>query len=231
MENEFDFESEADEAPGEAPKVDLAALQARLDKAEADNLALRRQMTAAAFAAPPKNELAPPPPPPLDLKGLPDPMDDRTQWEGAAAQRINQYLNQRLELERQAAQAQPEANPADHLWNEFKAAHPDIAADEEKVGVAVHFAKEKAKRRGLDVDRYMAGASDMFFEDVVAEHERLFGKAKPVQQKAEDVDNRTAGLFGGMEGMGKPTQAKSTEPLGSLSGDILKMQRSAGLTW
>lgn len=94
---------------------------------------------------------------------------------------------------------------------------------------------KKASRRGVDVNRYMFGAGDQFFDDIVKTYDETFGAIKadgkseePAPKGGEEEDeNRTGGIFGGVETGGRPTGGADEKP-GDMIEDLHALQKKSG---
>ncbi len=139
----------------------------------------------------------------------------------------------------------------DGLWEDFGDLYPDY--DQERVEFAAGKVAEKAKRKGIDVEKYMFVTSERFIKDTAKEYERLFGvpeeddddtsipkrtrKAKPardgqtrnrrVRDDNDDDDGRSASIFGGQESGGRPGRREPNDELNMID-DIQALQRKTG---
>jgi len=224
----------------EQPKVDdektkqpdTAELLKRIDEM-AKQIETVQRTNVALMSAPPVNtsSIERKKPQLLDLKDLPDPTMDREAFNTSLQERLNQAVTNITQAQRESldsASAQQKA--ADDLWNEFSDKYEDYAEDKTKVEFAASKAVQKAKARGVDVQKYMFTARDQFFSDVKAEYDAIFGKQAEqedadVEDEADD-NSRTVGIFGGVESGGKPSTTQPQQ--GDMITDLHALQRKSG---
>jgi hypothetical protein len=155
----------------------LAEFQAQLEETQRANTALLAQAPRAQnFEAPT----------PVKEKPLPDPAIDPDGFAVAMEERLRNRLEASNRTNYEASRTQRElTDRVEGLWEDFNSTYSDY--DQEKVEIAAGKVAEKAKRKGLDVEKYMFVSSDRFFRDTVKEYERLFGA--PGEENDEDVDD------------------------------------------
>lgn len=210
---------------------DLAALQAQIAKLSQDldtqrstNMALLTQPIIETPAAAPQ----------LDMTKLPDPTIDPEAYASEVARRTTAYIGQ-VDQQRQrgAQQAQTKNSRVEALWDDFGSKYEAYAGDPEKVEYAATKVAQRAQKRGMDVDKYVFGASSVFMADVAAEMDKLWGKPEEADDLPDEEDNRTAGIFGGQESGGKPAkgeEARSAFQPNSMFGDVQAWQAKTGFT-
>lgn len=213
-----------------------AALEARFKELEAKSGEREKQLRADLIRSmnlrPQTEAAAPKAPAAPDYKGLPDP-DDENYHEELAKRQAVWYQQVQAAQAAQGHSATSQKARADALIEEFKRLHPEQAKDMERVRIAADLAWSKGQQRGMDMDRFAYGSPELFFEDVLSEHARLFGKGEVVEKREEpETMERALGIFGGMEGHSAPKgREERVEELGSLTGDLKSLQKTAGLSW
>jgi hypothetical protein len=216
-----------------APAADLAALQAQIAKLSGD-LDQQRQTNMALMAQPLVQ--AAPATPKMDMTNLPDPTLDPEAYAREVANRTTAYIGA-VEQVRQAqsAGAAQSNQRVEALWEDFNAKYPQYAEHADRVEFAATKIAQRAAARGLDVNKYIFGASGVFMADVAAEMDKTFGKPE-VEDPDDDGadDGRTGGIFGGNESGGKPTKVDEPNRAGfqpnSMFGDIQQWQAKSGFT-
>ena len=223
----------ADDNGGQRTGVSVEALQAQI----ADlNRKLEERDTAFIRQDPVRVDVREQAKPLFDTKGLPDPVTQTEEYNSALAERIQQAIIRDREQNTLEVSARYEQeNRADALYNDFVEKYEDYA-DEEKVLFATQKVVNKARQRGIDVDRYMYGASDKFFRDVVKEYDGVFGKPGAQSQVDGDDDasdddgepdnSRAINLFGGQAG-GQSGGKPKDKPTDMIK-DIQDLQRASG---
>lgn len=198
----------------------IADLNARVEQAERTNLAL--------LSAPPKvAEVAPRHEEPKDDE-LPDPTMDPGGYARAVSERAERRIqNFMAEQERKQQADNQSTNSAKDLWTDFASQYEDYAEDEERVSFATAQVMKDLKAKGIDVARYTTTARDKFFKDVTTRMDKIFGKpGEEADDNQEEVPNRTAGIFGGLESGGKPS--KHVDQPGDMIKDLHDLQRKSG---
>lgn len=208
----------------------IAELTKRLDDLQRANVALMSQAPVETKpSAAPKD---------LDLSGLPDPVAEPDKYTSELNKRINANMSERMSyVSQQLTLASEQERKYNELWSDFSARHADVAKDEERVKIAAQSAMEKAKSRGIDVQKYATSGREQFFGDILKEHERLFGKVAEVSDEddtSEDTsdtsdDGRSMSIFGGLEsGSSMPKGKGSPREMGDMVKDIQDIQRRTG---
>jgi hypothetical protein len=176
----------------------INALEGSLERQRKTNLALMSQNPAQNF------QPGPGPAPQLSYEGLPDPVTDPDGYGRAMAERNQRYLTELNQY--QAAQQAPQndlATKAERLWGDFRENYPAYTEeDKDRVDYVAGKVIRKMTSKGVDVNRYVFGASEDFFEDVDKEFQKMFGgkapeKKRPVSEDTDDNfedDGRTEGF-------------------------------------
>lgn len=171
--------------------------------------------------------------------------------------------NTRAEFEANQRQRQLDADrnndikeKVDGLWEDFSEAYPELSEDQDKVEFVAAKVVKRAKRKGIDPEKYMFVTQERFINDVAKEFEKTFGKVEsedldeedaPRSRRAsardvparntrrrsreedDDGGDRTAGIFGGNESGGRPGRSKSNTDEGpSMIDDMQLLQRKTG---
>lgn len=128
-------------------------------------------------------------------------------------------------------EAQAYNNRLTALWNDFATENPEYAKNQEGARLAAEAVALEAQQRGMDVNKYMFGASGEFKQAVKIKMDKL-GMAPKVaadDDEAEDDDEpRTMGIFGGLESGGNKTGAKVEDKPGSLFDGLKEWQVEHG---
>lgn len=176
-----------------------------------------------------------PPAPTLDLSNMPDPTLDPEAYARETIMRQQKFNeSQRAVQEYNAQQQQVEQRRLNALWEQFQEAHPGYD-NIEQIEFVTRKVVQRAADRGLDVNKYMYANSAGFMNDVVHEYDKIFGQPanddddddNDVSGTIEAADDRSAGIFGGMESGGKPAQGGKDKP-GDMFDDIKAFQKKTG---
>lgn len=234
----------------EAVMKRLEALEAAKAQLETENKALRRdQVHMMAAAAPPAMPQMPHRPSEPKFDDLPDPALDPKTFTQEYHRRSSAYhealrtYDKAVEEARSSYQATGEAR-ANSLVAQFQEKHPDIDVDAAKL--AAEKVIGRLKSRGLDVDKYVYGATELFFEDLVAEHTKMVEKwtkkpgdvasgagqagIAPRNESPEAEFLRTGGIAGGSQAGGTSGGSASVK-LESIGDMMDAAQRKTGLFW
>ena len=216
-----------------APDVD--ALIARMDRLETDNQTL--QQSNLALMSTPRQQYEPLPAPvaatPGIMEGLPDPVSEPEGYGKELERRIVDRIDSGIAQKSSALdQQQKTSGRIEALWGEFNE-HPkykDYAENVDQVEFAATKVAKRAEAKGLNIDKYMFTTSEQFFSDIAVEMDKTFPKA-PVDDKKGDEpkdkgeeEERTGGIFGGVESGGKPVQDTKAEA-GDMLEDLTDLQR------
>ena len=217
----------------ESLQTQIGELTSRLDEQQRVNTAL---LTAAPTVKPAVATVAPTE---VDMTGLPDPISEPDKYAAEISKRTIAVV--RAE-DAQRAEAQTEARSAAAsldgqvagLWDEFQEKYPELSEDEDRVAFVAERVATTARKKGMDVDRYMFGPGrDMYLRDVA----KTFTKIFPVELTSgdgeeegeeEDPRSRTEGIFGGETSGGKPAKGTDEQP-GDMIKDLRDIQRKTGL--
>lgn len=221
----------------EEPKkdVDVDALVARLDRLEQDNISLQ-QSNIALMSAPKQVYQHAPAPAQQEtmLADLPDPVSDPDAYTRALETRINERIDGALAANKQATQdAAKSSSRIDALWTEFAEDHPDYAENSKLTEYCATKVAETADAKGLNLDTYMFTNSKQFFKDIIGEMDSMLPKQETTEPKENtkdtenEDDNRTGGIFGGLETGGSTSSGSDVEE-GDLISDLTDLQRQSG---
>lgn len=150
---------------------------------------------------------------PIDYSKLPDPVVDAAGFAAGLTAMVQAQFDARMANENTSRQvAQTREQKLTNLWEDFSNAYPEIAGDTENMELIAMKVSNKAKRQGIDLDRYMFGTPQKFMDDMAKSYEQVFGDATgdpeptPRKRVAADTDepNRTS-VFGGIESGGRPS--------------------------
>jgi hypothetical protein len=177
--------------------------------------------------------------PKLDMTGLPNALDDPDAYNKELSNRVQAYTAASLQhASKVSGTVSDRQDKIKGLWTDFNT-NPEYEDydDQTKVGFAAQQVVERAKKRGVDVEKYMLGATDKFFADVKAEYDKVFGA--PGGGTTEETDDgqggdddtiRTAGIIGGLESSGKPTPnvASKKKETGDMVDELQNFQKNTG---
>jgi hypothetical protein len=242
----------------EDPKTpDLAAVMKRLEALEtaktaleAENKALRRdQVMLMSAPAPAQAAAQPPAEPVLSYDNLPDPVADLAGYQTQLAARQMDYQRRR-DAWRDAQNSTRTSDVArvNNIQAMFQEKYPHIDLDLAKLAAEKVISRLAA--RGVDTNRYVNVTTDLFFEDVVAEHGKFVAKygikdPKAAQEGAaagaadpnapkftspEEEFLRTGGIAGGQES-GNAVSGATKEPDVVSIGDILDAAQAKTGLW
>lgn len=217
-----------DEDEGEAKNKQPDA-EAKIAALEAKIAAMEREARMANFMAQPqqRQETQLKEPQPVSLDGLPDQYSDPEGYAKALNERIAQSVEQRMSYHQHRQQRETEDSQRyQQLWTDFTSRdqYKDLADKQEQVEFAARKVAAQMAARGVDVERYMFGARDQFFEDVHQEYERIFSGG---DNKEKGEANRTEGISGGYEG-GAP-QSGAPQPQSNMMKEMADLQKEAGI--
>lgn len=207
----------------------IGDLQADLDQQRKANLSLMAQPIVTAPVQEPTT---------VDLKDLPDPTLEPEKYAAEVANRTTRYIGQvqQAQTARQQ-QTQQQNGRVEALWEDFAEKYPEWAERADQVEYAATKVAQRAAQRGVDVNRYMFGASSTYMQDVHKELEKVFGK---IEASADDVDDdgapddRTAGFIGGQDSGGRAAKGEDNPAARfqqhSMFNDVQEWQRKTGFT-
>lgn len=230
----------------------LAQLMRRLDALEKQNQSLQSaNMALLSSQGGAKPQKQAPQTPGVDLSGLPDPVQDPDKYHKELNARLTRAISENVraitaaEREQMTLQS-TQKDRVDALWSEFREKYGDLAKNEEFVSYAADRVVDRARRKGVDTERYMFTTSDQFIDDVAAEVRKTFGKVldpaddddrdeaerdgdddREDDTPDDDNDERAAGLFGG-PGTSGGGKKGGGEPKGDMIKDLTDLQRSSG---
>lgn len=184
---------------------------------------------------------------------LPDPLSEPEKYAEAVASMVTQRTNDATTRQNQeATRRQDLEERVEDLWGDFGEKYPDYAEDQEKIEFAAARVLKRAKRRGVDVERYMFTSSDLFMKDVAGEMEKVFGEPEKdnteddttprrgstrrasgssrKRDSEEDFDEgRSAGIFGGQDSGNSPGRARTEKETPSMMDDLMSVQKKLGI--
>lgn len=171
----------------------------------------------------------------IDHENLPDPVTEPEAYAKELTQRNQKALQEYNRVAQQNEKARhSQSNRIDTLWENFNNTYENYAADPRRVEFAALQVANQLQNRGVDVERYMFNQQDLFFKDVVKQMDEIF--AAPKTDKTIDDDeteednepeNRTSGVFGGLETGGRPARHQDNDP-GDMIKDIHNLQKKSG---
>lgn len=206
----------------EALLAQITALNVRQEALEQANRAL---MTAA-----PVDVVNLSAPPAIDMTGLPDPVTQGDQYAAELNKRIATNVAATVEYnQKKNSQGQDHTQRTNQLFSDFKSSNEAYADDQDKLEFATGKALDEAKKRGMDMQKYMFANKDAFFQDVVKHYDKTFGKPDTDDDGGlPDDESRTTSILGGQESGGKPSTPPPA-PAGDMIKDIHEIQRKMGL--
>lgn len=155
----------------------------------------------------------PTPPGEVDLKGLPDPMEDKDGYAKALNDRIQANIIARQEYEAAMAEAEEQQyaivnGRVDGLWQDFQRSNPELAKFPNRIRHMAQDVVEAASQRGINVQEYMFKQPQRFFADVVNAYKAEYGE--PEKEDDGLPEGRTEGVGGGDFMKGSPeTEAEA----------------------
>jgi hypothetical protein len=208
----------------------LDTMEAKNKKLESENESLRRS-TMQLMATPLPATTSPVASTPAK-DTLPDPTEDPKGY--AEAVRANAEREARAALEAERAKDRNEVSAKQRtaqMFEDFARKYPEIAKYKGRVEYIAGELVKKAIARGMDGQKYVFGAQDMFFDDVAKAYNDEFGV--PAKDTVTDGDDgkdddpdegRTGGIPGGLEsGHTLSSGKKDPKPEGP-SGMIKELQ-------
>lgn len=170
-------------------------------------------------------------PPPVKAPEFPDPTIYPVEYAKAVAEYT--VALQRHDADQRAhenKQRATQSNQYDQLFEDFAEAYPEYAEDDSRMEFVALKVADDAKRRGLDVNRYMFSNPSRFFKDVTKKYETIFGKPgeeTDTETETDQDDGRSTSIFGGLES--SPRGKPATPPAGDMVKDLQDVQRRLGL--
>lgn len=218
---------------GKDPQAELlaqiATLTQRVERAEATNMALMTQAPVQHTKQEPFQA------PALDVSKLPSPIEDPSGYAQALQAHTQSVVSAYLtNAQGQNSAESDQKNRLEKLWGRFEDKYEDYAGNQERVEFATLQVANEARARGLDLNRYMFGASDQFLDDVAKKMDTIFGKPNAKEEEEDEKternspDGRTGGIFGGMESGGKPARGRQTDDGGDMIKEIHDIQIKSG---
>ena len=238
-----------EKAPAESAEPTAKDLLARIDAMSGEMADLRtanqRLQNAPLMASTSQSYQVDPSRLKLDLTGLPDPVDNLTEYQTKLAERINGVIEARTyAVQADIYEQQSNQQEAERLWNGFSAKYEDWAAYPDLVGTVATQVAAEARASGVDVRRYMGINTEQFYADIAARLQKSYGKLIEEEEEEEEVKpgptsrtqpggvapeeetHRTGGISGGLES-GHKSSSGPAGP-GDMVKDIQDLQRKSG---
>ena len=199
----------------------IGAMQERMDTLQRTNEALMTSGPSTSGVVTPK---AP------ELGDLPDPVTNPKEYAKAVSDYTQAVRDHDAAIRsQQDAEARERSNRYDALEAEFTSENPEIAEDPDRLRFITNKVVSRAKDRGLDLERYMFTNRRRFFDDLVAEHEKIFGTRKGEDDEGDEDEGRSTSVFGGVESGGRGGRGRPAEDRGDMLKDLQNEQRKLGL--
>lgn len=167
-------------------------------------------------------------------KALPDPVADPEGYAAAVRQDIlDQLAGDRQAEEARLNEQQTYNRRLGALWNDFAQENPDYAKNQEAVKLAAQAVVNEVVERGGDAQKYMFSDPKGFSAAVKVKMDKLGMAPKTVGDEDETDtdagdDDRTMGVFGGIESGGNKAGARQEDKPGSLFDGIKEWQVQTG---
>lgn len=215
----------------------IAELRSEISSTKQANMALMSQPL---VDMPPKVQTE------IDYKALPDPSLEPENYVKALNGQIAAVLQgQKAIDDYNSSRVQTEQERVAALWNDFSAKYTGHAEHQQLAQTAAITVAQKARARGMDVNKYMYANSPQFMAEVAAEMDKIAGRslapqededtddggvqitpaARSVPRSEGTEDHRTGGMFGGTEVGGRP-QIERREP--DMFDEVREWQRKTG---
>lgn len=212
-------------ATDKAMEARLAALAAQVESLERANAAL---MSAPMVKQQPQ---LPDAPAALSMEGLPDPTTQPEEYAKELNTRIANHTkahfdyNQRVAATN-AATEKTQKEQFDELWSDFNIEYDELADHPKQVQFAANEVIERARKRGIDIERYVFQNRAKFFADVAKEYDTIFGDGEPSTPTGGDA-LRTSVMGGGSADAGSRRGAPAAPS--SLTKELQAEQRKMNL--
>ncbi len=190
----------------------------------------------------------------VDFTGLPDPLDNRAEYDRQLAERINAAIEGRTHAVREEVTREQTARQSrEQLWNDFKTRHEAWADYPDLVATVAEQLVRKAQAQGIDPQRYMFVNSQGFHDDIAKELSAKYGRLVADQDDEGDEptgrgdgtvegvlrrggpeqfdDAGRTSVLGGLEAGGRPSDRaqRGGKPPQTYDKDIQDVQRAMGL--
>lgn len=225
--------------------VTSEALLARIDALEQQNRALqdKREYPMMAPAAAQERRVNP-----ADLQldlvtNMPDRDVDPEGWAREQQTRIAAFAQSQAQAARQEVEGRFEQRAAaDRLWAGFASKYPGWAKYEPLVESVASRLANDAQGRGVDLQRYMFGSPEMFYQDLDTALKASYGKLlEDADEELDDegeedegdvipgvTDGRTAGINANVETPKRGTGEEKPKS-GDMFDDLKAVQRAMGI--
>jgi len=174
--------------------------------------------------------------------GLPNPLEDRAAYDKALAERIQTFVRANNEVVRSEVQGQVnQQTSAQRMRTEFFGAHPEWEEHDKIVGIV---AAEVAEEWGPNATAIIQAKPKKYYKEVAKRLEAQYGalidaddddttpyRPEPRQRRREPDDGddgRTAGMFSGLDGGGRPTERSQRKEGGDMIAELHAEQRKSG---
>lgn len=220
------------------PSVDdlmkqIAELRSQVDNTRQTNMALMAQPI---VSMPPQVQTE------IDYKALPDPVAEPENYARKLNEQVQLVIKGQKAIEDyNSGLQQTEQERVSTLWSDFSGKYTGHAEHPQLAQAAALTVAQKAKARGIDVNKYMYANSPQFMAEVAAEMDRVAGRSLSAEAedddepttmtkpggvpRAEADDHRTGGMFGGTEVGGRP-DVQRRDP--DMFDEVREWQRKTG---
>jgi hypothetical protein len=234
------------EEPEKGP--DVTALLAQIAEMKSQLDSMSASQTALLSTPPQVDPILPKVPTEQELfAGLPNPLDDQEGY----ARELAARLSKRQELQnqydhQQNQQNQTRAQHLESLWEDFAQDYGDYADEpRDQLEFVIKKVADRARGRGINLDRYMFTARERFMGDVVKEYDRVFGapeaeveaqpqqkqkrprNARAVTQELGNDPDRSGGIFG-ETGVSTRSNQQEEPRKGDMISDLRELQKNSG---
>lgn len=222
-------DGEATAAPKAQEGASMEALQARLAELE-NQLRTQQETNLALMARAPVTPVPNLTPPTVDVKNLPDPVQNPDGYAKELHERTAAALETRLNQAAYVQQMQKvQSDRLEGLWAEFVDVYEPYAQNRKLVEFAAREVVNRAAANGIDTEKYMFIYKDRFMKDVVSELVSLGVKVEePDEDKDETEETRTDGVLGGLESGSRPNMPTPIDP-NDMFADLRQFQLKHGL--
>ncbi len=198
------WEDDEPKGPGTDEQVkslteQLTKMQAQLDARNRED-AYRSFQSAPGLPAP-GQKAAEPAKAGLDLKGLPDPINETDKWQGELQARVTNYVESQRQAQIAEQQVQQEqASLVGNLWAGFQKAHPDWAQHEMLVEAAANRVSTSLAGRGVNVVQLMKQQPELYYAELAGMLDKQYPQLKGAKEEEEEAEEGPAQVFGGQPG-------------------------------
>jgi len=159
----------------------------------------------------------------VNLDGLPNRLDDPEGYDREYTIRVNAAMAAQTEaVQRQLTAKFERERASERLWSGFKTAHPEWAPYESLVETVANRVTMDLTAKGVDLQRYMLGSPDKFYEDIAGALKQQYGKLVEKANDEEDDEDVED------ESEADPSDSSRVQGLGSDGTPAAKGKRSVG---